>query len=148
MPMPSTDRHNFAQLVISVARLWRRAADKVLDDCGLSHATAMPLVTLSRLGDNVRQGVIAEQLGLEGPSLVRVVDLLLDEGLVTRMEDPTDRRAKILSLTEPGRQRTSEIERILGALRIDLLAEFDKTEVKAAETLLRRLEARLAAQIS
>lgn len=143
MPMPSTDRHNFAQLVISVARLWRREADKVLDDCGLSHATAMPLATLSRLGDNIRQGVIAEQLGLEGPSLVRVIDLLLDEGLITRMEDATDRRAKILSLTEAGRQRVAEIEHILGVLRSDLLAEFDRNEVGAAETLLRQLETKL-----
>ncbi|MGI6851890.1 MarR family winged helix-turn-helix transcriptional regulator [Mesorhizobium sp. 1B3] len=143
---PSTNRHNFAQLVLSVARLWRRAADKVLDDYGLSHATAMPLVTLSRLGDSTRQGVIAEQLGLEGPSLVRVIDLLLAEGLVTRMEDPTDRRAKILSLTESGRQRVVEIERILGDLRSDLLAEFDIAEFQAAETLLRRLETKLLGQ--
>lgn len=143
MTTPSTDRHNFGQLVLSVARLWRRAADKALDDYGLSHATAMPLVTLSRLGDNVRQGVIADHLGLEGPSLVRVIDLLLAEGLVSRMEDPTDRRAKILSLTESGRQRAAEIEHILGALRTDLLAEFDNAQFQAAEALLTRLETRL-----
>ncbi|HWK67291.1 MAG TPA: MarR family transcriptional regulator [Rhizobiaceae bacterium] len=143
MTTPSTDRHNFGQLVLSVARLWRRAADKVLDDYGLSHATAMPLVTLSRLGDNVRQGVIADHLGLEGPSLVRVIDLLLAEGLVSRIEDPSDRRAKILSLTESGRQRAAEIEHILGALRTDLLAEFDNAQFQAAEALLTRLETRL-----
>jgi MarR family transcriptional regulator for hemolysin len=148
MPKPSTDRHNFGQIILSVARLWRRAADKALDDYGLSHATAMPLVTLSRLGDDIRQGVIAEQLGLEGPSLVRIVDLLLEEGLVTRKEDPTDRRAKILSLTETGHLRVTEIERILGALRTDLLAEFDKAELQAAETLLKRLEAKLLARVS
>lgn len=143
MTKPSADRNNFGQLILGVARLWRRAADEALDNCGLSHATAMPLAALSRLGDNVRQGVIAEKLGLEGPSLVRVIDLLVADGLVTRIEDPCDRRAKILSLTEPGRARVEEIERLFEALRTGLLAEFDQRELDIAVTLLQRLEAKL-----
>jgi MarR family transcriptional regulator for hemolysin len=130
--------------MISVARLWRRAADKALDDCGLSHATAMPLVMLSRLGDNLRQGVLADHLGFEGPSLVRVVDLLVEEGLVTRAEDAVDRRAKILSLTDAGRKRVIEIERLLAGLRADLLSDVDAEELKVAVLLLSRLEAKLA----
>jgi MarR family transcriptional regulator for hemolysin len=130
--------------MISVARLWRRAADKALDDCGLSHATAMPLVMLSRLGDNLRQGVLADHLGFEGPSLVRIVDLLVEEGLVTRAEDAVDRRAKILSLTDAGRKRVIEIERLLAGLRADLLSDVDAEELKVAVLLLSRLEAKLA----
>lgn len=133
---------------MSVARLWRRAADNALEASGLSHATATPLIALSRLGDHVRQGAIAEKIGLEGPSLVRVVDLLLEEGLVTRTEDRTDRRAKILSLTEPGRQRVADIEGILETLRIQLLEEFGRDELEAAETILKKLEMKLFDGIS
>jgi len=132
--------------ILAVARLWRRAADQALDDCGLSHATAMPLLTLSRLGDNVRQGVIADQLGLEGPSLVRVVDLLLAEGLVTRAEDRADRRAKILSLTKAGRARVAEIEDILARLRAELLADVGDEELDAMVGVLKRLEEKLLAR--
>jgi MarR family transcriptional regulator for hemolysin len=137
------DNATFGQLVISVARLWRRAADKALDDCGLSHATAMPLVMLSRLGDNLRQGVLADHLGFEGPSLVRIVDLLVEEGLVRRIEDAADRRAKILSLTDAGRKRVTEIERLLAVLRADLLSGVGADELKGAVLLLSRLEAKL-----
>ncbi|WP_421916602.1 MarR family winged helix-turn-helix transcriptional regulator [Mesorhizobium sp.] len=133
-------------MVISVARLWRRAADKALDDCGLSHATAMPLVMLSRLGDNIRQGVLADQLGFEGPSLVRIVDLLMEEGLVTRAEDPADRRAKILSLTDAGRSRVTEIERLLAVLRADLLKDVGDAELRNSVGVLERLETMLVAQ--
>ncbi|WP_411970235.1 MarR family winged helix-turn-helix transcriptional regulator [Mesorhizobium sp. BH1-1-4] len=126
-----------------MARLWRRAADKALDDCGLSHATAMPLVMLSRLGDNLRQGVLADHLGFEGPSLVRIVDLLVEEGLVRRMEDAADRRAKILSLTDAGRSRVTEIERLLAVLRADLLSDVGADELKGAVLLLGRLEMKL-----
>lgn len=144
MPKQDPDRARFGQLVMSVARLWRRAADKALDDCGLSHATAMPLVMLSRLGDNVRQGVVADHLGFEGPSLVRIVDLLLEEGLVTRAEDATDRRAKILSLTDAGRKRVTEIEQILTVLRADLLRDVSDAELRGSMVLLERLETMLA----
>ncbi|MDH4988383.1 MarR family transcriptional regulator [Aminobacter anthyllidis] len=128
-----------------MARLWRHAADRALDDCGLSHATAMPLVTLSRLGDNIRQGVIADHLGFEGPSLVRIVDLLAADGLIVRSGDPGDRRAKILSLTDAGRARVEDIERILEKLRTELLASEDAGELSAALGLLVRLEQRLLA---
>jgi MarR family transcriptional regulator for hemolysin len=144
MTKQDPDRARFGPLMISVARLWRRAADKALDDCGLSHATAMPMVMLSRLGDNLRQGVLADHLGFEGPSLVRIVDLLVEEGLVTRAEDVVDRRAKILSLTDAGRQRVIEIERLLAGLRADLLSDVDAEELKVAVLLLSRLEAKLA----
>ncbi|MCX8282038.1 MarR family transcriptional regulator [Phyllobacterium sp. 0TCS1.6C] len=143
MSKQDPDRARFGQLIMSVARLWRRAADKSLDDCGLSHATAMPLVMLSRLGDNVRQGVVAEHLGFEGPSLVRIVDLLVAEGLVTRIEDAADRRAKILALTDAGRKRVTEIERILAVLRAELMSDVGDAELKAAMALLGRLETKL-----
>ena len=136
-------RAGFGKHLIAVARLWRRAADRALDDCGLSHATAMPLVTLSRLGDNCRQGVVADHLGVEGPSLVRIVDKLVADGLITRAEDPDDRRAKILSLTDAGRARVVEIERTFERLRNELLAGEDQRELEIALGLLARLEARL-----
>ncbi len=145
MSNDASDRANFGRSLLAVARLWRHAADRALDDCGLSHATAMPLVTLSRLGDNIRQGVIADHLGFEGPSLVRIVDLLAADGLIVRSGDPGDRRAKILSLTNAGRARVEEIERILEGLRTGLLADEDPAELKNALGLLMRLEQRLLA---
>lgn len=143
MSKQDPDRTRFGQLVISVARLWRRAADKALDDCGLSHATAMPLVMLSRLGDNLRQGVLADHLGFEGPSVVRIVDLLVEEGLVVRAGDAADRRAKIVSLTDAGRERVIEIERTLTRLRAELLRDVDADELRGAVQLLGRLETTL-----
>ncbi|WP_378949324.1 MarR family winged helix-turn-helix transcriptional regulator [Mesorhizobium sp. ANAO-SY3R2] len=143
MSKETSDRQLIGQLLLSVARLWRAAADRALDDCGLSHASAMPLLALSRLGDNARQGVIAEHLGLEGPSLVRIVDLLLAEQLVTRREDPLDRRAKILTLTELGRARVCEIERVMQQLREHLLADADADELEKTIALLERMESKL-----
>ena len=88
-------------------------SDQALSDHGLSYATAIPLLVLSRHGENVRQGVLADELGIEGPSLVRLIDLLQSEGLVERREDPTDRRAKTLHLTAAGDAKVEETNRVL-----------------------------------
>ena len=85
-----------------LSRAYRGAADKALADYGLSQATAWPVILAGRLGDGVRQGALAEALGVEGPSLVRVLDQLVAAGLMERREDPHDRRAKTLHLTEAG----------------------------------------------
>src|ERR1700712_2720093 len=89
-------------LVARLARVWRRRADQALSAHGLSEAMATPLLILSRGGKCVRQGVLANEMGIEGPSLVRVIDLLQAEGWVERREDPTDRRAKMLHVTALG----------------------------------------------
>lgn len=147
MDRPAGDEHAvIGELVFGVARLWRRAANQALDDFGLSHATASPLLALWRLGGEARQGVVADKAGLEGPSMVRIVDLLLAENLVTRREDTADRRAKILTLTPTGMQRVGEIRLVVASLREELLVGIDDVQLHAAAEVLRRLESTLEAK--
>lgn len=138
----SDSKHNraaFARLVIGISRLWRRLADQALADCGMSQAMALPLLILTRDG-HARQCEIAEELGLEGPSLVRIVDLLVAERLVTRKEDASDRRAKILALTEKGRARGQEIERVVDGLRKQFLAGIGKEDLAVTVRTLDAVE--------
>ncbi len=116
-----TDKALFGQMVTRVARYWRRAVDQALLESNLSQATALPLLIISRRGQMARQGEIADELGLEGPSLVRIAEMLVSEQLVIRREDPTDRRAKLFSLTPLGRERVKTIEAALSEVRARLL---------------------------
>lgn len=141
--MPPTQAHIQAELGLLVARLarvWRRKADQTLSAHGLSEATAHPLLILSRGGANVRQGVLAEEMGLEGPSVVRLIDLLAAEGLVERREDPTDRRAKILHLTPLGEAKANEIKRVMRRVRAELMKGIAPAELATAFDVLRRIE--------
>jgi MarR family 2-MHQ and catechol resistance regulon transcriptional repressor len=63
---------------------------------------------------------ISDELGLSLPGVSRAIDGLHKRGMVTRVEDPDDRRAKRVSLTAKGR-RTFEG---LMAARIAGLREF------------------------
>lgn len=130
------------RLVTRLARIWRRESDQALSDHGLSYATAIPLLVLSRQGENVRQGVLADELGIEGPSLVRLIDLLQAEGLVERREDPTDRRAKTLHLTKAGEAKLEETNRILRRVRASLLKDIAPEELAVTFEVLQRIEQR------
>ena len=69
----------------------------------------------------MRQGTLAEYVGIEGPSLVRLLDQLCAAGLARRDEDPHDRRAKTISLTAAGRAVTAKMEEDLRTLRAQVL---------------------------
>ena len=130
------------RLIARLARIWRRESDQALSDHGLSYATAIPLLVLSRQGENVRQGVLADELGIEGPSLVRLIDLLQAEGLVERREDPTDRRAKTLHLTKAGEAKLNETNRVLRRVRASLLKDIGPDELAITFETLQRIEQR------
>ncbi|MDW6020674.1 MarR family transcriptional regulator [Mesorhizobium sp. BAC0120] len=142
------NRETLGQLVANVARLWRRSANDRLDRCGISHAVAMPLLALWQLGGEARQGAVADQAGLEGPSVVRLIDLLIAEGLVTRREDPSDRRAKILSLTKEGAARMKSINAVLAELRHELVTGISDAELETAASVLEQVQSKLWNDVS
>ncbi|CAB3641902.1 MarR family transcriptional regulator [Achromobacter sp. K91] len=114
-----------------LSRAYRGAADKALADYGLSQATAWPVILAGRLGDGVRQGALAEALGVEGPSLVRVLDHLVAAGLMERREDPHDRRAKTLHLTDAGQALRAKVEDVLVDLRRHLFRDVSEADLQA-----------------
>jgi MarR family transcriptional regulator for hemolysin len=141
-PSPATIFDEIGFLIRRIGRLWRREADQALVDHGLSQATALPLVVLSRWGKSARQGVLAEEMGIEGPSLVRLIDLLQAEGLVERREDPTDRRAKMLHLTALGETKAEEVNRVLRRVRAYLLKDISSEDLAVTFEALRSIERR------
>jgi MarR family transcriptional regulator for hemolysin len=127
--------------LLQAGRVWRRAADEVVTAYDLTEATALPLLLIGRLGGDLRQTTLADALGVEGPSLVRLLDQLCEAGLVTRREDPTDRRAKVLHLTAEGRARAAAIEARFDTLREAVFTHVGDDDLRAALKVLHALQA-------
>lgn len=87
----------------------------------LSDATAWPLIHLGQVGDGHKQGVLAKALGIEGPSLVRLLDRLCALELVVRVPHGEDRRANTICLTEKGRAHLARIEEAFSEVRQRML---------------------------
>ncbi|MDR5734495.1 MULTISPECIES: MarR family winged helix-turn-helix transcriptional regulator [Caballeronia] len=129
-------RRSVSSTLVLAARRWRRTSHGVLASYGVSEACAVPLLAAHRLGQAVRQVALAEHIGIEGPSLVRLLDQLCAAGLVRRDEDPEDKRAKTISLTDEGRAVTARMEERLVSLRERLLKDVSREDL---ETTLRVL---------
>jgi len=123
------DRNNILYHLGLLARRWRRLLDSEFQAAGLTDATWRPLLHLHILGDGVRQKDLAASVGIEGPSLVRLLDTLVAKGLIQRSEDGSDRRAKLLRLTQAGTQLVSRIREIVTPLENELLNPFSDSEI-------------------
>lgn len=137
MPLPDQTLSSLTAALTYASRAYRAAADKVAADFGLSQATGLPVLIINRFGDEgVRPGVLAEMLSLEPSSLVRIVDQLIGNGLVVRHEDPQDRRAKILHLTDEGQKTAGRMEQALRPFRRQLFGDFPEADVEACLRVL------------
>lgn len=121
--MSANDR-SLMELMITmtqVSRAYKAVCDKLASQFGLTQAIAWPIVAISRLGDGVRPGVIADAVGIEPSSVVRLIDQLVEYDLIERREDTNDRRAKLLFLTEKGKQKVEDIQTALVPMRRQLM---------------------------
>ena len=145
--MDSLD-HELMQLTMSltaISRAYKAVADQVASGFGLSQATAWPVVMIARLGGGVRPGTLADALGLEPSSLVRVIDQLIASGLVERRDDASDRRARTLHLTEEGEARASQLEEALVPFRRTLFSDIARQDIATCAALLGDLSKAIAA---
>ncbi|MEA9581261.1 MarR family transcriptional regulator [Xanthomonas nasturtii] len=121
--------------LLVAARQWQRLADQAFAEFGLSSACTGPLLMIGRSGGGIRQVALAQQLGMEGPSLVRLLDKLCTQALVRREADSSDRRANQLWLTDAGQALVGRIEIRLDALRAEVFGALSEAQVQTVLTL-------------
>ncbi len=131
--------------LIQLGRGWRRVLDEELAGYGLTDATWRPLFHLGRLGDGIGQTELAEALGIQGPSLVRLLDNLERDGLIVRRENQDDRRAKILAMTEAGRRIYQQVQAVTERVADRLLDGADAADLAAVVRMFDLLGAALQA---
>ncbi|MCC2975944.1 MarR family transcriptional regulator [Sphingomonas sp. PL-96] len=136
-------QRGFTHRLMPLARAYRRYIDKGLSSLELSHTTALAVMLIGRMGDGLRQGALAEELGVEGASLVPLIQQLLHAGLIDRRPDPEDGRAKTLHLTEAGRSLAAEVEARSAALRGHVFAGIPDEDVQVALRVMDRVAATL-----
>lgn len=142
-PLLTDPRLTTMGLLVEVHAGLRRAADPDLEAHGLAGSSFDVLIRLARSPQQrLRMTDVAAQSTLSNSGLTRVVDRLLEAGLVERVRDETDKRVFYAVLTPAG------LERVLGALPSHLaildrsLTEvLDPEELAAFEAALRKVRA-------
>ena len=99
MPPPVLTDRILGFLVSDIARLLRRGMDRRLQSLGLTQAQWRAIVHLSR-SEGMTQATLAESLEIQPITLTRLIDRMEAAGWVERRPDPTDRRARLIYLTD------------------------------------------------
>jgi DNA-binding MarR family transcriptional regulator len=118
---------------LTLAYQVRKVVDKHMISSGLSLARWKVLEILDAKG-SIRQKALAQELGFAERSVSQAVESLAGDGLVGRMPDPADGRAKLVTLTDEGaaaggaadKAGAEVLQRIFGTLDRKQLASLDK----------------------
>ncbi|ABE62333.1 transcriptional regulator, MarR family [Nitrobacter hamburgensis X14] len=123
-------RQFVAQLVES-SRLLRNYIDQRAKGRGTTRAQWIVLFRL-RQQEGLSQVDLAEVLELQPISLVRLLDRLVDQGLLERHPDPRDRRANRLFLTEAGRRFVDDLDSLRDSIAADVLQGMPASTVETS----------------
>lgn len=139
--LPELFRRVLWQFIHSAMQgLWRYARER-----GISISQ---LFILQRIYANTRGGcnvsLISEQMGVSNAAISQTLDLLVQEGLVTRTEDPQDRRHKRILLTDQGEKIVHESLEAEQTWLLDRITDFSDEErallTEALQLLLQKIE--------
>lgn len=127
------EQHLFATQLAQLSRSWRAELDRRLADLGVSQARWLVLLYLARFEEEPTQRELARSVGVEGPTLARLLDALEAQGLVSRRAVVEDRRAKKISLSPTARPLIERIEAISTELRAELFAGIDAEDLRRCQ---------------
>jgi len=131
---PVTDRaemlQRFAIRFGDATRLWRIVIDRRLRPLGVSFQQWITLSRLAALGDGIMQKDLAQAVGIEGPTLVGILDRLARAGFLERRVSRHDRRAKTVHLTADGRRFLGDAGDMLHDIREIILDALSEDEVR------------------
>lgn len=74
------------------------------------------------------QGELAELTCLDKSTMVHTVDALEKDGLATRKPSPSDRRARVVEVTDSGRKLVSSTENVLDNLYEEVLGRLPEAD--------------------
>lgn len=129
----------FSDALHSTSRSWRQAVDRRLKYLGVSQASWMTIAIAAKADTPLSQSELADRLGVEGATMVAMVDRLVKAGLVVREASSTDRRVKRVVLTPAGVAIYAKVKTEADALRSQLLAKVDAKQLLIATELLEGL---------
>ena len=131
---------SLAELYLRTAHRIRRRSAPSYDQFGLTEAQARALRVISRY-ERPRMADLAQALEVVPRSITSMVDTLESAGFVARQNDPTDRRATIVVLTDAGQDVLSRVGRMRAEAAEQLFAKLGPAEQGELRRILEVLDA-------
>ena len=130
----------FSGALHNTSRAWRQALDRRLKYLGVSQASWMTIAMAAKAHAPLSQSELADRLGVEGATMVAMVDRLVKAKLVVREPSTADRRVNRVVLTDAGTVMYGKVLAEAAAFRKELLADLDPKRLLVATELLEGLQ--------
>lgn len=117
-----------ARLFFDSNRMWRAQLNTVLAEYDITASAWSVIRVLRDEGQGKTQKELASELGIEGPTLVKLLDSLERLGWIERRVAPNDRRAKTIWLIESAADQIRAADLKLGMIRHAILAVLSAEE--------------------
>jgi MarR family transcriptional regulator for hemolysin len=132
-------QERFGKALHGASRAWRQAMDRRLRHLGLSQAGWMTIAIAAKSHPAPSQSELAEKLGVEGATMVAMVDRLVKAGLAQRETSTADRRVKRVILTAAGADLYDKLKAEATQLLQEMLHDIDAKKLLNATEFLERL---------
>lgn len=130
----------FGRLVEAHSRLGKQLGRALEQQAGVPHAWFEVLLRISRAdGGQVSMGSLAQQVALTSGGITRLVDRMVEAGLVQRVPCPTDRRVHYAALTPQGEDTLRQAVTVHAANLRQAFAAFSEQDLRTLDALLDRL---------
>ena len=133
----------FTMLLTQFSRRWRNRLNEKLAEIGQTQARLESLFWIEVSEGRATQRELAERVGIEGPTLARMLDRLEKEGLVERRPSADDRRTKTIALKKRAAPFLKQMRGLTDQLRAEILQDVESCELSACVNLMRALLSKL-----
>ena len=129
--------------IVVAARRWRKVANDRVKAVGQTMARWETLFLVAFSDSEYTQSELARLISVEGPTMVRMLDLLAKDGLIERRQSEADRRVTTNRITPKGKEVIGEIMAITNVLRADVLRDIDPERLAICVDVLTQILKRL-----
>ena len=129
-----------AILIKRVSLVIEKISNQILAPYDLTHTQFKILMFLYHNPDkSVRQADVEARFSLTNPTVTGIIQNLEKKNLVQRVENPNDKRSKLLALTEQARAMETKMNELSGLREQEITKNLTDDECEQLKALLRRI---------
>lgn len=108
---------------------------EIFDETDITRAE-LPFLIRIRFSEKTTQKELVELFKVSEGYTAKLLRKFEDKGYITRCEDPTNRRKKIVELTDKGIAKTDELIELIKNWELKVTSEMSDEEIKLLKSLL------------
>ncbi len=140
---PRYGRSKMGLTISEISREMRSLFDGRFKEHGVSNARWIVLWALYELGQPTSQKHLANLVGIESPTMVRMLDRLEEDGLVRRVPSDQDRRVKLVELCAKADPLLDDMYVTCCGLEEDIFSDIPEEELILAHKVLLKVRDRV-----